>query len=136
MCGRFTQRYSWSEIHDLYGLAGPARNLQPHYNIAPTDPVDVSSLSMAALERLRAGGKSLPKLGVRWLTMPPDRRTIGPDHRLGSIGDRLQLCTSPAYSAPLSAGFFSGVSGCGSLGATPIPNWIERRDSLSGTRRS
>jgi hypothetical protein len=60
-----------------------------------------SSLSMAALERLRAGGKSLPRLGVQWLTMTPDRRTIGPDHCLGSIGDRLQLCTSPAYIVPL-----------------------------------
>jgi putative SOS response-associated peptidase YedK len=41
MCGRFTQRYSWRDLADLYGLMGAARNLQPHYNIAPTDPVDV-----------------------------------------------------------------------------------------------
>src|SRR6266849_4569857 len=41
MCGRFTQRYTWSEIQDLYGLMGDARNLQAHYNIAPTDTVDV-----------------------------------------------------------------------------------------------
>jgi putative SOS response-associated peptidase YedK len=41
MCGRFTQRYTWREIHDLYGLTGTARNLQAHYNIAPTDTVDV-----------------------------------------------------------------------------------------------
>jgi len=41
MCGRFTQRCSWSEIQDLYDVAGAARNLQPHYNIAPTDPVEV-----------------------------------------------------------------------------------------------
>jgi putative SOS response-associated peptidase YedK len=40
MCGRFTRRYTWREIQDLYGLMGAARNLQPHYNIAPTDPVD------------------------------------------------------------------------------------------------
>jgi putative SOS response-associated peptidase YedK len=26
----------------LYGLTGVGRNLQPHYNIAPTDPVDVA----------------------------------------------------------------------------------------------
>jgi len=45
MCGRFTQRYSWSEIHDLYELPDrPARNLQPHYNIAPTDPVELGML--------------------------------------------------------------------------------------------
>jgi putative SOS response-associated peptidase YedK len=41
MCGRFIQRHTWYEIRDLYELTGPARNLQAHYNIAPTDPVDV-----------------------------------------------------------------------------------------------
>ena len=41
MCGRFTQRYTWREIHDLYDLTGAARNLQAHYNIAPTDIVEV-----------------------------------------------------------------------------------------------
>jgi putative SOS response-associated peptidase YedK len=41
MCGRFTQRYTWREIHELYGLTGASRNLQAHYNIAPTDALDV-----------------------------------------------------------------------------------------------
>ncbi len=42
MCGRFVQRYTWDDIQDLYELPdGPARNLQAHYNIAPTDPVEV-----------------------------------------------------------------------------------------------
>jgi putative SOS response-associated peptidase YedK len=45
MCGRFTQRYTWREIHDLYDLTGTARNLQAHYNIAPTDTVDVVKLA-------------------------------------------------------------------------------------------
>jgi putative SOS response-associated peptidase YedK len=45
MCGRFVQRYGWHEVQDLYELpAGPARNLQAHYNIAPTDPVEVVRL--------------------------------------------------------------------------------------------
>ncbi len=43
MCGRFVQRYTWDEIQDLYDLPdGPARNLQAHYNVAPTDPVNVA----------------------------------------------------------------------------------------------
>jgi hypothetical protein len=33
--------------------------------------------------------------------MPPDRRTIDPDHRPGSFGDQLQLCTLPARIVPL-----------------------------------
>jgi putative SOS response-associated peptidase YedK len=56
MCGRFTQRNSWSEIQDLYDLTGAARNLQPHYNIAPTDPVDIVKPS--------GGGAEL--VSMRW----------------------------------------------------------------------
>lgn len=41
MCGRFTQKFTWHEIRDLYELVGDARNLQTHYNIAPTDTVEV-----------------------------------------------------------------------------------------------
>ena len=41
MCGRFTQHYTWREIHDLYGLVGAARNVEPRYNIAPTSTIDV-----------------------------------------------------------------------------------------------
>ena len=58
MCGRFTQRYSWSEIQDLYDLAGAARNLQPHYNIAQTDPVEVvrpAAVGTAELVSMRWG---------------------------------------------------------------------------------
>ena len=44
MCGRFTQAYTWRELVELYGLTQPAANLQPHYNIAPTDTVDVVAI--------------------------------------------------------------------------------------------
>ena len=36
MCGRFTQRLSWEELHRLADLIGRPRNLAPRYNIAPT----------------------------------------------------------------------------------------------------
>lgn len=41
MCGRFTQHYTWREIHDLLNLTGPNLNLPARYNLAPTDPIDV-----------------------------------------------------------------------------------------------
>ena len=41
MCGRFTQHYTWSEVREFLDVFGPARNLQPRYNVAPTDTVDV-----------------------------------------------------------------------------------------------
>jgi putative SOS response-associated peptidase YedK len=36
MCGRFTQYYIWTEVHAFLSLLGTARNLRPHYNIAPS----------------------------------------------------------------------------------------------------
>jgi len=43
MRGRFSRWYTSREIHDFYDLTGAARNLQAHYNIAPTDTVNVVS---------------------------------------------------------------------------------------------
>lgn len=31
MCGRFTHRYTWADIHRLYRLTSPASNVQPSY---------------------------------------------------------------------------------------------------------
>ena len=41
MCGRFTQHYTWQDLVRLYRLTQPAWNLQPRYNICPTDTVVV-----------------------------------------------------------------------------------------------
>jgi len=45
MCGRFTQHYTWAEVHAFLSVFGPPRNLQPHYNIAPTRTIDVIRLN-------------------------------------------------------------------------------------------
>src|ERR1044072_2472594 len=41
MCGRFTRNYTWAQIQAMYSLTSPASNLQPRFNICPTDTVDV-----------------------------------------------------------------------------------------------
>jgi putative SOS response-associated peptidase YedK len=41
MCGRFTQHYTWSEVHEFLSVFGPPQNVQARYNIAPTTWVDV-----------------------------------------------------------------------------------------------
>lgn len=45
MCGRFTQTYTWSELHGIFQFV-PAtpRNLEPRYNISPTQQVGVVTL--------------------------------------------------------------------------------------------
>src|SRR5438045_4120780 len=40
MCGRFTRNYTWAQIHAMYSLTSPPANLQPRFNICPTDTVD------------------------------------------------------------------------------------------------
>jgi putative SOS response-associated peptidase YedK len=56
MCGRFVQRYTWDDIRELYDLPdGPARNLQAHYNIAPTEVVRPAAVGTAELVSMRWG---------------------------------------------------------------------------------
>jgi putative SOS response-associated peptidase YedK len=52
MCGRFTRRYTWAEIHRLYRLTSRASNVQPSYNVCPTDTVNVVT-STPEVERSR-----------------------------------------------------------------------------------
>ena len=60
MCGRFTQRFSWREIHALLSLDGPAPNLRPRYNLAPGQS--------AAVMRTDGGVRRLSML--RWGLIP------------------------------------------------------------------
>lgn len=72
MCGRFTNQLTWPELHALYSIhdAPPAKsNMQPRYNIAPTQDVDFAHLDKAGnLELVRGRwwlvphwAKELPK---------------------------------------------------------------------------
>ncbi|WP_046144095.1 SOS response-associated peptidase family protein [Devosia soli] len=50
MCGRFTAEYNWAELHALYSLSDElfpvaTHNMQPRYNIAPTQDVDFVALA-------------------------------------------------------------------------------------------
>ena len=60
MCGRFTQHYTWAEVQAFLELRYPARNLRPHYNLAPTDTIEVA--------RLGVGGREL--IPMRWGLVP------------------------------------------------------------------
>ena len=44
MCGRFTQHFTWAEVRDFLDVLGTPRNVQPRYNIAPTDTIDVAAI--------------------------------------------------------------------------------------------
>lgn len=73
MCGRFTNEMTWAQLHALYKLADelfPVKsNLQPRFNIAPTQDVDFVHLDKAGNMELDRGrwwlvpfyAKELPK---------------------------------------------------------------------------
>ena len=60
MCGRFTQRYTWAEVHASLSVVGAPQNLQPRYNIAPTTTINV----------VRLGGQGRELLSMRWGLVP------------------------------------------------------------------
>lgn len=61
MCGRFTQNYTWAEVHAFLNLLGAPRNLRPRYNIAPTTSVDVLRLDAEGRREL---------VSMRWGLVP------------------------------------------------------------------
>jgi putative SOS response-associated peptidase YedK len=61
MCGRFSQHYTWREIHAMSSLSVGQSNLQPRYNIAPTTTVDV----------IRHNADGVPEMvKMRWWLVP------------------------------------------------------------------
>ena len=60
MCGRFTQRMTWRELHERLGLIGTPLNLRPRFNVAPSQDV--------AVVRANDHGRTLAML--RWGLIP------------------------------------------------------------------
>jgi len=49
MCGRFSQFFTWEEVHNFLNISGAARNLPARYNIAPTQEARVARFSGGGL---------------------------------------------------------------------------------------
>ena len=72
MCGRFTQRLSWRELHELMSLLGPAQNLRPRYNVAPAQTIAA----------VRAGPEGRTLSMLRWGLIPAWAREPDIGYRL------------------------------------------------------
>jgi len=63
MCGRFTQYFTYAELHEFWSMfiksdaPAPLGNLQPRYHICPTDPIVavLQTKTGLSLERVRWG---------------------------------------------------------------------------------
>ena len=60
MCGRFTQRPSWPELHALMDLVGPPLNLRPRFNVAPGQDVAVVRTAHPGSGSGQAAGAASP----------------------------------------------------------------------------
>lgn len=93
MCGRTTKNYTWEQIHAMYQLARPAAipNMQPSFNVCPTDPVDV----VAAHE----GKRELEVL--RWGLVPFWWSKPLKELRLATFNARVEtVTTKPFFREP------------------------------------
>src|SRR3981081_4200437 len=88
MCGRFTHRYTWADIHRLYRLTSPASNVQPSYNVCPTDTVNVvtSVQDTRILQPMRWG------LIPRWWSKP-----LKDLMRLSTFNARVETVTTKPF---------------------------------------
>ena len=88
MCGRFTQMFTWREVYEFLNLFGAPCNLEPRYNVAPSQNV--------AVVRAEAGRRQLSML--RWGLIPGWAREPNIGYRL--INARAETAgAKPAFRA-------------------------------------
>ena len=80
MCGRFTQRMSWRELHELMDLVGTPLNLRPRYNAAPSQDVAVIRSGDPGSRSGASDGRTLAML--RWGLIPAWAKDPAIGHRL------------------------------------------------------
>ena len=68
MCGRFTQRMTWRELHERMDLVGVPLNLQPRYNVAPSQDFAVVRAADPGSRSGAGDGRTLAML--RWGLIP------------------------------------------------------------------
>jgi putative SOS response-associated peptidase YedK len=124
MCGRFTRMYTWQELVELYHLTmAPSSNLEPRYNICPTDTIDV----------VVAGGGQRALLPMRWGLIPgwwnkplKEMKLATFNARSDSIADRPMFAESFARRRCLipASGYYEWVTRPGGK----QPYYFTRRD--------
>ena len=87
MCGRFTRKYSWREIWELYRLTSPASNLEPRYNVCPTTIID----TVVA----RSSGREL--IPMRWGLVPSWWQKPLKELKIASFNARAETVTEKPF---------------------------------------
>jgi len=94
MCGRYSLTSPPEALRRLFKTTGPLPNLQPRYNIAPTQA--------AAVVRTTSGSPGRELALLRWGLVPSWSK--GPDHRYSMINARAEtVARKPAFRAAFEA---------------------------------
>ena len=87
MCGRFTQRFTWAQVHEYLSFFGTPRNLRPRYNVAPSQQVaavrteeDERCLSMFRWGLIPGWAKE-PNIGFRLINARSETASTKPAFR-------------------------------------------------------
>lgn len=89
MCGRFTRHHTWEELVRLYRLTQPALNLQPSYNVCPTDTVDTVRATDDAKREL---------VPMRWGLIPWHWKKPLKEMKLATFNARVEtVATKPMF---------------------------------------
>ena len=78
MCGRFTQRFSWQQVHDYMNLLGEPVELTPRYNVAPGQQVAAVRVALSlrmGMGELRAWRRECNENRRHWTL--DDRSPLG-----------------------------------------------------------
>ena len=96
MCGRFTHRLTWTQVHDLYRLTAPraALNLRARYNVAPTQKVAI----------IREAHDGRECIEARWGFIPAwSKDGLAPKYNLfNAMGET--VATKPSFRSAFKAG--------------------------------
>jgi len=94
MCGRYSNRFTWKELHDLYNIhfADTDGDWQPKYNIAPTTQIPVVR-----------SGKGVRRLDMmRWGLVPSWAKKV---EKFATFNARSDGCTTkPTYRGAWKSG--------------------------------
>jgi putative SOS response-associated peptidase YedK len=96
MCGRFTREFTWEEVNGFLSVLSAPRNLQPRYNIAPTDTIDVV--------RLDANGRR-ELVPMRWGLVPFFHKGTLKEFRAATFNARVEtIDAAPTFRPAFNKG--------------------------------